>query len=416
MRRRWRALGLILVLLAGSLFVLVVTDRGHDPLWDARGSALIDQAVPAPDGKVVYSLVRENGAIARLEARSGASGVLLWDSPMNATRALLATGGASVAVATDFPRAFLTVYGDDGTIRMQVALEGNPRALVLDASRTVLALQAPRNPVSIYEDGKLARTLHFESFVNSLDLRAGRLAVGTGNGNVVVLARNAEALLNQSLPLSVHSLRLDRDGTTLLVGGSSLRPGDLSGAVAFLDLGNAKPLRWSHNTSVGVSLVDLDDAGILALAVEESLPKHTITMYDGGTGTLRWSQTADGIVPRDDAGAFGGAALSPDGAHVIVATLRGAVQAYAATSGKPEWTFGSEGSSVVSFARAAPDLFIADGRLSPNGPYDSLFLFSATQEPARGRLPELGALLVLASLVAASAVLGVGYWRLRRSY
>jgi len=386
-------------------------------MWDARGSALIDQAIPSPDGKVVYSLVRESGNISRLEARSGASGVLLWGSPMNATRALLAAGEGSVAVATDFPRASLTVYGDDGVPRMQAWIEGgNPRALAQDSTRTALALQGRRNSVSIYENGQLSSTMFFPSFVNSLDLRAGRLAVGTGDGNVVVFSPEAQPVLNTSLPMSVHSLRLDHDASTLLVGGYSLTPGDLSGALALLRVGDAAPLRWLHNTSAGIGLVDLDGAGILALAVEGSLPRHTITMLDGGTGALRWSRTVDGIVPRDDAGAFGGAALSPDGAHVIVATIRGPVQAFTATSGHPEWTFRSEGSSVVRFAREAPDVFVADGRLSPNGPYDALFLFSMTQEPTVGKLPQLAGALVLASIVAASMVLGVGYWRLRRAY
>jgi outer membrane protein assembly factor BamB len=418
-RRRWRALGLVLVLLAGSLLVLVVTDRGHDPLWSARAApagGAIDQAVVGPHGSVVYALVRENGNITSLEARSGASGALLWASPMSATRALLAASTGTVAVATDFPRAFLTIYGDDGSPRFQTALEGNPRALEADGSTVALALQAPGNPVFLFQDAQLARTLHYARSVDSLDLRAGRLAVGTGDGELQVVATNGTELLNVTLATSVRSVRLDADASSVVVGGAALAPGDLSGTLAMLDVDAVSPMRWSHATSAAVSLVEIDDAGLLVLAVQDTLPLHSIAVYDGGTGALRWTRPADGNVAVDDAGDHAGASLSPDGARVVVATLRGAVTSYVATTGRPEWSFQSEGSSVVAFARAAPDRLLADGSLTPNGPYDSLFLFSATQEPLRGRLLDMAVLLVLLAVIVASAVLGIGYWRVRRSY
>lgn len=415
-RRRWRALGLILVLLAGSLLVLVVTDRGHDPQWDARGPGPVDQAVVSPDGARVYALLREHGNVSRLQARDGRTGALLWESPLNATRALLAAGNAEVAVATDFPRAFLTVYGNDGSPGMQVALEGNPQALAVDGPRVALALRNASNPVLVFENGTRVGAYGFASFVDTLDARAGRLAVGTGAGLVVVLERDGKEALNVSLPMNVHSLRLSQDGTALLVGGYGLGAGDLTGQLAFLDETRNPPLAWTRNTTAGVGLVDLDGPGVLALAVEESLPQNTLSAYDAGTGAPRWTRTAEGVVPHDDAGQHGSAAISPDGRFVVVSTLRGPVDALSATTGNPQWTFESDGSTAVGFARDDAHRFVDVGRLGANGPYDTLFLFDTTSEPLRGRLPEMAALLTAGALAAAAAILGVGYWRVRRPY
>lgn len=414
-RRRWRFLGLVLVLLSGSLLVLAITDRGHDPLWTARGAG-IEAVDVAPDGSVVYTLVSEEANISRLEARSGRDGDLLWESPFNATRALLRAGPDGVAVATDFPLAFLTVFRDDGSVSFQVPLEGNPRAMAIEGRRLALALQAPGNPVLVFEDGRLNRTHVLDSFVNTLDLRAGRLAVGTGAGQVKLFADNGTELFNASLPAAVRSLRLSGDGATLAAGGFSLAPGNLGGHVAFFDATRADPLVWTAETAVGIGLVDLDRAGVEIMAVEESPPSSTVLLFDTATGVRRFAYRVDGNIARDDAGAFGGAALSPDGRTLVVATLRGGVDAYTVPDGEPRWSYGSQGSSILVFAAAENDLLVANGRLVKTGGLDTLFLFSTEREPLLGSATLLAVGLVGLALAVGVLVLSVGYWRVRRSY
>lgn len=411
--RRWRVLGLVAVLLLGSLLVLGITDRGHEPLWSAR-TGPIDRAAVSPDGSAVYALIREGGNLTRLEARDGASGGLLWESALHAPRALLAAGSEGVAVATDFPLAFLTAYGVDGSVRYQVPLEGNPRALAVEGARLALALQAPGNPVLVFEGDRLARTHTFGSFVKAIDLRAGRLAAGTGEGEVALFHENGTAAYNASLPMSVRSLQMTRDGLSFLVGGSSLAAGDLSGVLAFVDTGRREPLLWTAPAPGSVGLVGLDDAGLWALSVEEAPPYHSLRVREAATGEPRWMLPVEGFVARDDSGSSGGAALSPDGRAIVVGTLRGDVQALRVQDGRARWSFLAEGTTQVAFARDAPGLVLANGRLVTGGPYASAFLFSVDAEPLASRLPVLAAVLAAVAVLAAASIVGVGYWRVVR--
>lgn len=414
MRRRWRALGLLIVLLAGSLLVLAVTDRGHDPLWEAR-EALVEQVVPSPEGDVVYSLAREGGAITKLQAWRADSGALLWESPMNATRALLRAGDGGVAVATDFPLAFLTFYGNDGSPRYQIAIEGNPRAMSIGPGILALAVQGPGNKVLLVEEGHVTRTLLSESFVSTIDFKADRVAIGAGDGEVSVYSTNGTRLLEAHLPVSVKSVRLSGDGSTLVAGGYSLTQGDLSGGLSLLDVNDAV-LRWTRPTSAGIGFVDIDRAGVTILAVEESPPRHVLHAFDATTGEERWSRQVNGLVSRDDAGAYGAAALSPDASVVVAATLYGPIEAYSAKTGNPAWSYGSSGSTTLAFAADRPDLLVANARLAQSGASDSLLFFSTTSEPTFGQLPTVAALVAAAAVIAAAAILGMGYWRVRRSY
>lgn len=413
--RRWRALGLLGVLLAGSLLVLGIMDRGHEPLWVVR-TGDVDAAALAPDASVVYALIREGGNLTRLEARAGEGGSLLWESPMHAPRALLAAGSEGVAVATDFPFAFLTVYGRDGSVRSSVPLEGNPRAMVMEGDRLALALQAPGNPLLVFDAGRLARTHSFAGFVTALDLRAGRLAAGTGGGEVVLFDSDGARAFNASLAMGVRTLHLGADGTSLVVGGSGLGAGGLSGAVAFVDVTQPEPLRWTQSTKVGVRLVALDEAGLWALAVEETPLNHTVRLFEAATGQPRWSHAAEGYVSRDDSGGVVGADLSPDGRFVVVGTLRGDLVVLRVSDGSQRWRFDAEGLTQAAFARDAPDRILATGRLVPAGPYSTVLLFSVQQEPFGGRLPVLALLAAASAALGAALLLGVGYWRVRRSY
>lgn len=407
-------MGLILVLLAGGLLMLAVTDRGHDPVWDARTTP-VEQVVLSPDGGAVYALSRDVANGTRVEARSAADGRLLWQSPTTASRALLRAGMGEVVVATDFPRAFLTMYDAGGAIRWQMALEGSPRALAVEDGVVALSLQASGNPVLVVEDGQVQRVLRFPSLVDALDLRAGRLAVGTESGLLVAYAPDGARLANVTLPLSVRSLRLTSDGASVVFGGFDLAPASLAGGVGVVDVGAVEPLRWVRATTLGVGLVDVDARARTVLAVEAA-PPHGVYAYDAPAGDKLWSRPAGGIVPRDDAGAYGAAALSPDGASVVLATASGPVRAYAARSGASQWTYEADGATVVAFARDQPSQFVASSRLVQNGPYDAILLFSAAVEPTSARIGVVAATLTLLAALAAASVVGVGFWRARRSW
>jgi len=412
-RRRWRVVGLLLVLLAGSLLILAITDRGHDPLWQARGAAL-EQATLSPRGDAVYALAKEEDNISRLEARRASDGHLLWQSPLSATHALLVAGDDGVALATDFPLAYLTYYGADGRVRFQVPLEGVPRAMAVEGTRVALALQAPANPVLVFEGGNVTHVHAFGSFVNAIDLRGGNLAAGTGGGELrVAEATSGRVLYNGSFGAAVRSLRLEGDGRSVLAGGAGILAGDLSGALAFVDLDSPEPLRWTKRTESGVSFVALDRAGVCALAVEEGPPRDVLLMMEARTGQPRWSRDVAGGLAQGDSG--GGVSLSAGCQTVVVGTLHGGLAAYRASDGAPLWTYRAEGMTLVGHAAQADGLFVADGRLNSGAEDPGVFLFDAAREPLSGQLPAL-ALLVTATLAAGGAlVLGVGYWRVRRT-
>lgn len=412
-RRRWRVVGLLLVLLAGSLLILGITDRGHDPLWQARGAAL-EQATLSPRGDAVYALAKEAGNLSRLEARRASDGRLLWQSPVNATHALLVAGDDGVALATDFPLAYLTYYGADAHVRFQVPLEGVPRAMAVEGARVALALQAPTNPVLVFENGSVLRAHTFSSFVNAIDLRGGNLAAGTGGGELRVAdALNGSTLYDGSFGAAVRALRLAGDGRSVLAGGSGLLAGDLSGALAFVDLDSSEPLRWTKRTESGVSFVALDDAGVCALGVEEAPPRDVVLMLEARTGEPRWEREVVGGLAQGDSG--GGVSLSASCRLVAVGTLHGGLAAYRASDGAPLWTYRAEGMTLVAHAAKADPFFVADGRLNSGAEDPGIFLFDATREPLSGQLPAL-ALLLTATLAAGGAlVLGLGYWRVRRT-
>lgn len=407
-------MGLILVLLAGGLLVLAVTDRGHDPEWAARTSP-VAQVVLAPDGGAVYALAQGDANGTRLEARSAADGRLLWESPTTATRALLRAGRGEVAVATDFPRAFLTLYGTDGAIRWQMALEGSPRAMAVDGGVVALSLQAAGNPVLVVQDGQVVRVIRFTALVDALDLRGGRLVVGTEAGQLVAFGPDGARLANVSLPLSVRTLRFGAGADAVAFGGFDLAPGSLSGGVGVVDLDGGEPLRWLRATTLGVGLVDVDADVRTVLAVESS-PPYAAYAFDAGTGETLWSRRAGGVVSRDDAGAYGGAALSPDGSSVVLVTHSGPVRAFDARTGALRWSYEAEGATVVAFARDLPNRFVASARLVQTGQYGDVLLFSSDAEPTAGRVGVVAAALTLLAAAAAATVLGVGFWRVRRSW
>ena len=107
----------------------------------------------------------------------------------------------------------------------------------------------------------------------------------------VIVRRDRTELLNVTLPMSVHSLRLAQDGSAVLVGGFA----DPVGRIAYLDHAGEPTIRWQQETPVRVGLVDLDALGLVAMAVEEEPPSSTIHVYDASTGATRWTRRASGF-------------------------------------------------------------------------------------------------------------------------
>lgn len=422
-RRRWRAVGAIVVLFLGALLVVAVTDRGHDPIWLA-GAGALDQTALSPDGAVAYVLLRDTGNVSGIAAYRATDGARLWEGELNATRALLAAGPHGVAVATDFPRAFLTFYGVDGSIDTElspegnpIAIEGNPVAMAIDGERLALALNAPGNPVLLFEKGRHVATFEHASAVRALDAESELVAVAGLSGEVVVRNAVGRELLNATLPMSVRSLRLSADGTTVVVGGFGLTPAAAGGHVALLDVGSPQPVRWVRDTPEGgVGLVDVDALGLYALAVEETPPTSTLHLYEGATGATQWWHILDGSVARHDSGASGGAALSPDGRAVAVGTLRGDVAVYKVKNGDESWTYRAGGVNAVAFAKDQPSHLLAGARLLQSRPHDSLLFFLLHDEPAAQRATLLAGGLATLAGSALALFVGIGFYRARRTY
>ena len=416
LRRRWRTMGFLVVLFLGALLILAITDRGHDPLWQGRIS-FVEQLSISPDGAVVYALGQADqaGPITHLEARSGRDGATLWRTDLNETAALIAADDGGVALATDFPRAFAIYYDEQGRPRSHTALEGTPRALSLEQGVIAVALRASGggDQVLVIEDGLVVRSHRFAGIVNALDLRAEHLVVGTSVGELALFAPNGTQLHNEPLALDIRSVRLSANAQALIVGGYDQGATSLSGGVAFLDFSDEPLVEWTQRTSAGVGLVDISADGTRAIAVEEAGARHRLHAYDTAAVRETWGKLLSGIVARDDAG-HGGAAISPDGATVIVGTQLGVLRAFDGGDGRLLWTYGSEGTTSVAFRQTYPSQFVANARLAPNGPLESILLFSPTAEPIASTVTGLAAFLGIGIAVGGVVILGVGYWRLRR--
>lgn len=413
-RRRWRALGAVVVLLLGAVLVLAVTDRGHDPRWHAQ-TGEVDQLDVAPDGSVVYALVREGGNLSALQARAGDDGRLLWESPVTAPRARLRAAPDGVVLATDFPSPFLTRFGADGSLRFQVAFEGNPHALDVDGATTALALLAPGNPILLFEGERLVRRESSPGTVGAIDLENGRVAVGTSTGAVWIQALDGTRLFEASFPMDVRSLRLSTDGGLVALGGAAQEPGGDQGLVAIVDLSDGTPERWRATTASAIGLVEMDRAGVVVVAVEDRPLAANARAYEGATGATLWVREVGGNVFRDDAGAFGSLAVAPDARAVAYATLRGQIQLVRATDGEPRWSYGTRGAPILEFADGEPDVLVAAGRLSASRLYETTFSFSLMDEPPIADARLMAFVAVVAALALAASLLGFGYWRARRS-
>lgn len=406
-----------MVLFLGALLVLVITDRGHDPLWEVR-EPFVEQLALAPDGSELYVLVRDdaNGPIVRLESRAGEDGRLLWKTDMNDSRALIAADDEGVAVATDFPRAFAVYYGADGRPRYHVALQGSPRALAVEQGRIAVSLQATESTdeVLVVREGRVERVHAFRGYVNAIDLRAQRLGVGTSEGVLTLFDPEGDVLHSTNLTLDVLTIRLAADAHAMIAGGFDMGNA-AGGGVAFVDFSDEPLVEWTQRTAFGVGLVDVSADGSRAIAIEESSPRPHLHVYETHETRESWGKLLAGFVAIDETGR-GGAAISPDGRTVVVGTVDGGVRAFDGRDGDQRWTFESEGTTFVGFGHTSPPFFITNARLVPNGPLEAVLLFDPASEPLSSRISTLAAGVGILLAAGGATILGVGYWRLRRTY
>jgi len=415
LRRRWRAIGLVVVIALGALLVLALADRGHDPVWSASGSGSIGGLAVADHGEMVYSLVRDGNNVTRLEARTGSDGELLWASPVESPRARLATDGAGVVVATDLPRPFLTAFAPDGAVRYQRPLDGGLQALAADQGRVAVALQAAGEPVVIYENGTLVARYTFPALVEALALRSGHLAVATADDVVHLWRADDRLMLEERAPLGIRAMALSADGSSVVVGGIAPGSAGLLGAVAYYDATSLPARRWNATLSAAVSIIDVDRPATRVLAVTESRPTSEMVILRGVDGMREARYEIAGAVPHEQAGAERAAAISPDGQWLAARGIRAPVMVWRIGETDATWSFDDAGGTRIVFPKDRPSRFVTDGRFLATNEHDTLFYFALAGQPPVRHLGVLALSVALAVSVGGFGYVALGYWRLRRS-
>ncbi|HVL49636.1 MAG TPA: hypothetical protein VM889_13860 [Candidatus Thermoplasmatota archaeon] len=421
LRRRSRLIAFGVVAMIGTAVFAALADDGHEPRHtvavdravrllfpDARLSEKVEvsEVVVAPEGDVVYTLVRFRGAERALAAWNPEDGSLAWVRPLNTSSATLAAGRGWVAATTAFPLATLMAFdARDGALRFQELVPGNPLALAADGATLALAYQAAGNPVLVLRDFADPVTVAFPGFVRALDVANGTVAGGTQGGQVLAW-REGRVLLNTSGGASVRSIRLDATGSILVVGGFSPDPVDLSGAVSLFALPENGPGRlvWSRITGSGVSFVDVSADGRRILAMQERPGRFILDFFDASRDVL-WTFDAEGAVAHNDDGSNAGAALSRDGRHVVVAPLAGDIVFLDLDRREARWTYGVVGATSASFGGPAGNILATDARTTAQRGYDRLLLFDPDEEPLIRDPDRLVPMLVTLEALAVATIL-----------
>ncbi|MHB8605138.1 MAG: outer membrane protein assembly factor BamB family protein [Thermoplasmatota archaeon] len=415
--RHWRVPALTVIVMTGTFLFLTISDHGHEPLWSASLPEVAD-ATMSPDASITFVLEGNDARVHAISARDDA-GRFLWSHALNATQPVgLAAGEGWVAALTPKIPAHLYAWeARTGHPLASAFIEGTPGPLAGDGSLLALTTTVQGNDsVRAYDAFNASPPIPVPPLAQSLDVRANRIAVGTQGGRVLVYEGGRE-LFNATVPYKIQSVRLSADGRRLFVGGGSLREGDFSGGVAFLDLGAAGAPRaqWTFDTLFRVGLVELSADGERALAVIESPPAYQLVAFDTRAPTPLWTAVADGTVSHPDTGTRGGASLSPDGALAVLAAREdGPIRALDAKTGAEKWRFDAHGATVVAFPSRVADEFAANARAVAGEPYREAMVFSATREPFVHDLALITPTMLGVELAVGVVVLGVGYQRDRR--
>lgn len=415
-RRRWRAVGLTVVAMVATVLLLALLDRGHEPLWrEAPGDVALVAA--SPDGRIVLAAREHDGRLVGVEGYDARSGHRLWARDVNLSApATVAAGAGWFALATPFPEARLVAYhAIGGNVLHDEFLGAEPRGVAADGDRLALALRS--GLILVYDGFQLVREHRTPPLVSAIDAAGGRIAAATAQGNLLVLSDEG-VLVNATRPVQVQSVRLSADGTRLVLGGRTLAEGDLSGALEYFDLTarTAAVPAWSTTLRARASFTALSDDGRYVAAVQETATRYTIAYWDAVAGAQpRWAVQVDGAIYRGNAGATGGAALSPSGRYVVFAPdLGGDVQVVDGWNNAFRWSYRAEGATSVAFVGSG-ERFASNARLVPNQGYDALLLFDVEREPLYARFPSFAlALAALEGLVGAAGLAGAYAWYRRQ--
>jgi outer membrane protein assembly factor BamB len=390
--------------------------------YDDHGSRRWEAALPrlAPDGMMAIS--SDTVAVATTaSATCGTADLILWHP--TAARPFLRSSLPHTATALTASRALVAVAVED---------------------------PAQAFPILVFRNGTLDRTVRLNVSVNALASAGGRLAIGTSNGRVVVLAPNDSVVLNTTTASSVDALQFDASGQRLVAGGAVpsrsgliLPTGSLSlfsldgvcpsaltasagaseygGANAKATVGPVPPARcWSAATPTAVRALSMDASGRAILAVLSPSGGATPMEYFDAQGqnVAIWTLRAPGVV-ANEGNAAAAAALAPDGSAVVFGTDTGSLVAYdthgpfATGAPTPLWMHDAQGTSSVAFAASAPRTFVANAAYDATAGMDNLLFFDVVGSPLWSE-PPIWALTVILEAAVGSAILAFGY-RLRQT-
>lgn len=421
LRRRWRVVGFLIVVMAGTALFSFLLDRGHDPLWAAEVPGAEIVAV-APDGSRVYVLSKVNGTVRDVVALD-ADGAELWrrSVPGDAPHALLDATDGLVAVATvarnATSQARLLTWAPNGTAGLAERLPFTARALAVEDRAIAVAVEdsALRFPVLTWRNLTRGPTLAWNESVQSLDLESGALAAGTSAGRILVVDPDGAEVLNASRGFRVDQVRLDAEARFLAVGGREFGGG--GGRVEFFRIRDAAPdvPRWQNLTRSEIRFLDLsrDGGRVLALASPAGADSE-IHLFDSARGsTSPWKTLkAGGIVHPQGTSTAAGIRLSPDGRHVVFGTLTGPIVLY---EYGPEpvrlWQHDALGTTSLAWPERTPGTFFGDASYSAPKGTDRVLRLDVDSEPFVDDLGRFVPTALALELVLGGALLGAGYAR-----
>ncbi len=381
---RWRSLGLLLVLLAGTVLVTLMVDRGHDPVSQVEAGDVEALQLPASGDPVI--VLQRGDPTYTLAAVDPEDGAILWDVLLPGPPTDWALSGDVLALALPHPReeALLLDVGT-GHLVEQVQPGGVARRVAISPTHLAVAVQSSGNPVILYDrTGMQAEEVgrfHHRGLVLQVALNGDVLATGTRAGEATVVdADGPTTRLNSSVPYIVQGLALSSGGEHLLLGGRAFSDTGHGMVEAYHVPGDDPPRRlWGVGdpSTPPVGLVEMNRNGSRAVATLEVPGDYRILAIEDGEVTAQ--ATVGGLVTRGQVGR--GLALSPDSQWVAAATLEGDVILRSMPTLEREWTWEASGATSVDFADANQELFAVNARLAPGGSFDTVSTFDVDNEP-----------------------------------
>ncbi|MHB8584245.1 MAG: hypothetical protein ACYDDF_00195 [Thermoplasmatota archaeon] len=445
-RRRWRTLGVVVVVAGATALAPLLFGRGHEPMWDANPGQLA-RVVVAPDATRAYGVLEDRGNVDALEAYD-AQGNLAWRDvlPGGTSSVVAGSTDGEVAVATTATSnnsgADLWVWAaSNGSTIAHIHLPHTATALAAGNGEVAAAVESPTDhyPVYLVDRAGGHRIVSVGASVSALAISRGAVAIGTDAGRVVLIAPNGTVVLNETLGPAITSISLDRTARFLAIARSDAssnagaRSALPTGEVLFYHLGLGcgpdafaaganvasiplKPtLCWTNETGSAVRFVELtrDGRHLLALAAPVGT-RSILSLYDSANGSRPlWSLLAAGVVENADAG-NAAAAISPDGSSLALATDAGPILLYGISSSGGlalSWSHDAVGASSVAFATNDSAKLVTNAAYyAPDGASHLLY-FDVNAQPFVYDSAAFWVGAILLELAAGATIFFVGYYR-----